>query len=393
MPTKTPTPSDFPSELTVTVTPAPPSPSQSTSPAPNILLLLHGLGDTAASFTKFAEAIRLPETTIVTVQGTAPLPFDLGGFHWGDDVSFDSATGALDMDAGLTRSTRILVSDVVRGTLVQKCGYALREIMVLGFGQGGMAALAIARELGLKGSGNTDSGEVGALSGVISIGAPYPLSGSRVGDKNRSPVLLVAGRDSVAVSDEAVRRTKQVFEFVEVSRYARKGDGMPSNREEMLPVMQFFARRLRSRQGVPEGKVFGPGDSPTHRSHWGFMINKPGNLEFGDLLQVEIIDAGRLWYGFAPRYATKIVDKAAVGMCKIADLTSQQRHDAIKVIEKEPAPKNSIGRCQDWIFDALLALEIEELVPSGTSAFWKGMIGRPAREVAAACGTQWTAFA
>lgn len=147
------------------------------------------------------------------------------------------------------------MSDVVRGTLVQKCGYALREIMVLGFGQGGMAALAIAREIGLKGNGNVGSGEVGALSGVISIGAPYPLSGSRVGDKNRSPVLLVAGRDSVAVSDEAVRRTKQVFEFVEVSRYARKGDGMPSSREEMLPVMQFFARRLRSRQGVPEGSV------------------------------------------------------------------------------------------------------------------------------------------
>ncbi|KAJ5165454.1 Phospholipase/carboxylesterase/thioesterase [Penicillium coprophilum] len=255
MPTKNPTPSDFPSDLTVTVTPAPPSPSQSTSPAPNILLLLHGLGDTAASFTRFAEAIRLPETTIVTVQGTAPLPFDLGGSHWGDDVSFDSATGALDMDAGLTRSTKKLVSEVVRGTLVQKCGYALREIMVLGFGQGGMAALAIARELGLRGNGNLGSGEVGTLSGVISIGAPYPLSGSRVGDKNRTPVLLVAGRDSVAVSDEAVRRTKQVFEFVEVSRYARKGDGMPSNREEMLPVMQFFARRLRSRQGVPEGSV------------------------------------------------------------------------------------------------------------------------------------------
>ncbi|CAG8028309.1 unnamed protein product [Penicillium nalgiovense] len=257
MPTKTPTPSDFPSELTVTVTPAPPSPSpsKSTSPAPNILLLLHGLGDTATSFTKFAEAIRLPETTIVTVQGTAPLPFDLGGFHWGDDVSFDSATGALDMDAGLTRSTKTIVSDVVRGALVQKCGYALREIMVLGFGQGGMAALAIAREIGLKENGNVGNGGIGALSGVISIGAPYPLSGSRVGDKNRTPVLLVAGRDSVAVSDEAVRRTKQVFEFVEVSRYARRGDGMPSSREEMLPVMQFFARRLRSRQGVPEGSV------------------------------------------------------------------------------------------------------------------------------------------
>lgn len=156
------------------------------------------------------------------------------------------------MDAGLTRSTTMLVNEVVRGVLLQKCGYRLREIMILGFGQGGMAGLAAARELGQTGGEGEDGG---SLAGVISIGAPYALSGQRSGSKSRTPVLLVAGRDSVVVSDGAVRRTKEVFEFVEVSRYARKGDTMPSSREEMLPVMQFFARRLRSRQGVPEGSV------------------------------------------------------------------------------------------------------------------------------------------
>lgn len=157
------------------------------------------------------------------------------------------------MDAGFTRSTTMLVNEIVRGVLVQKCGYRLREIMLLGFGQGGMAALAAARELGRFGGGEGE--DDGSLAGVISIGAPYALSGQRSGSKSRTPVLLVAGRDSVVVSDGAVRRTKEVFEFVEVSRYARKGDTMPSSREEMLPVMQFFARRLRSRQGVPEGSI------------------------------------------------------------------------------------------------------------------------------------------
>jgi hypothetical protein len=52
------------------------------------------------------------------------------------------------------------------------------------------------------------------------------------------------------------------------------------------------------------------------------MINRLGHLEFGDLLQVEVIDANRLWYGFAPRYATEIIEEYAVGICKIADLTS-----------------------------------------------------------------------
>lgn len=46
------------------------------------------------------------------------------------------------------------------------------------------------------------------------------------------------------------------FVGAEISgRYARKGDGMPSNREEMLPVIQFLTRRLHSRQSVPEGGV------------------------------------------------------------------------------------------------------------------------------------------
>lgn len=251
MPTRNPTQSDFPSNLTLTITP---SPSPSPSPSPNILLLLHGLGDTAAAFTTFARALKLPETTIITVQAPAPLPFDLGGFHWGDDVAFDTSSGGLDMDAGLTRSTTMLVNEIVRGVLLQKCGYRLREIMLLGFGQGGMAGLAAARELGRTG-GEAGGEDGGSLAGVISIGAPYPLSGQRSGSKSRTPVLLVSGRDSAVVSDGAVRRTKEVFEFVEVSRYARKGDTMPSSREEMLPVMQFFARRLRSRQGVPEGSI------------------------------------------------------------------------------------------------------------------------------------------
>ncbi|GIJ85854.1 hypothetical protein Asppvi_004718 [Aspergillus pseudoviridinutans] len=256
---KPPSPADFPSHLTVTITP-PQSPPRATHPAPpNILLLLHGLGDTAAAFTSFGRALNLPETTVVTIQAPNPLPFDLGGFHWGDDVSFDSATGTLDMDAGFRRATTLLVDDVIRGVLVRKCGYRPREILLLGFGQGGMAALVAAREIGGE---RTESASAGgsadadaSLSGVISIGAPYPLSGSTVGAKSRTPVLLVGGREPTAVSDGAIRRTKQVFEFVEVHQYARKGDGMPRNREEMMPVMQFFARRLRSWQGVPEGSV------------------------------------------------------------------------------------------------------------------------------------------
>lgn len=195
------------------------------------------------------------------------------------------------MDAGFKRSRDLLVKDIVTNTLIAKCGYKLRDIMFLGAGQGGMAALDAARELGLhppqgvsegefpvvstisssaetvwtpsSASARDGTGKIGgkqyypSLSGVVSFGAAYPLSGSTLGPKDKTPVLLLAGRDdgTSAVTDTAVERTREVFEFVEIHRWPRRGDGMPRSRDDMLPVMQFFARRLKSRKGVPDGAI------------------------------------------------------------------------------------------------------------------------------------------
>ncbi|KAL4917954.1 Alpha/Beta hydrolase protein [Aspergillus aurantiobrunneus] len=255
MPTRSPTTSDFPSSLTFTLTP--PTQSTNTRPPPNILLLLHGLGDTLNPFTTLGTQLALPETTVLTIQAPTALPLDLPGFHWGDDINFDSRTGALDMDAGFTKTTKLLVEDVIKTVLVGKCGYRPREIIVLGFGQGGMVGLVAAEKIFAEGSGEAGSGT--ELAGIISIGAAYPLSlaGKKKSEqgKSRTPILVVAGRDSEVVTESAVKRTKDVFEFVEVHEYRRRGDTMPRSREEMVPIMRFFGRRLRSWQGVPEGSV------------------------------------------------------------------------------------------------------------------------------------------
>ncbi|KAL3431143.1 Alpha/Beta hydrolase protein [Aspergillus tetrazonus] len=255
MPTRIPISSDFPSSLTFTLTPPP----QSTSnrPPPNILLLLHGLGDTHTPFTNLASQLSLPETTVLTIRAPSPLPFDLPGFHWGDDINFDSRSGALDMDAGFEKSTKLLLKTVIRDVLVSKCGYRLQEILIWGFGQGGMVGLVLAQTLNEQSEPDFARGELG---GIISVGAPYPLSlaGKFQNDgrgKSRTPILLVHGRDSEVVTESAVKRTKDVFSFVEVHEYRRRGDTMPRSREEMIPIMRFLGRRLRSWQGVPEGAV------------------------------------------------------------------------------------------------------------------------------------------
>ncbi|PWY96394.1 hypothetical protein BO94DRAFT_619529 [Aspergillus sclerotioniger CBS 115572] len=245
--------------------PQTPSPNTTSNPSPNVLLLLHPTGDTSTNLTPLAVALNLPETTTITLQAPTPLPFDLGGFHWGDDITF-SPDGGLDMDAGFSRSVKV-IHEVIRDVLVRKCGYKVRDVVIWGLGQGGMVGLEVARVLALKGvdggDKDKDDGER-CLGGVVSIGAPVGLDGGRSGSssgggvgKSKTPVLIAAGKegDGTAVTAAGVRRTQEWFEFVEVVRYKRKGDGMPRNREEMTPIMAFLARRLRSYKGVPEGSV------------------------------------------------------------------------------------------------------------------------------------------
>lgn len=94
------------------------------------------------------------------------------------------------------------------------------------------------------------------LGGIISIGAPLPGDApASLDSKCRTPVLVCAGTDNSSVTPSAEEKLKHVFEFVEVKRYRKSGDSMPASRDEMLPIMQFFSRRLRSMKGVPAGSV------------------------------------------------------------------------------------------------------------------------------------------
>ncbi|EPE33477.1 alpha/beta-Hydrolase [Glarea lozoyensis ATCC 20868] len=135
--------SDFPPSLTLTITPP------STGSPINILILLHGLGDTHLPFTKLAAQLNLPETVCISIQGLNPIPALFTGsddpaFHWGDDVLVDERKGEIDFDAGFTSTVKAIRGVVIEDVLMKKCNYPARNIHFFGFGQGGMAALAIA---------------------------------------------------------------------------------------------------------------------------------------------------------------------------------------------------------------------------------------------------------
>lgn len=234
-----PTLSDFPPSIHLTITLPPPASPQLT----NVLILLHGLGDTSAPFTYLARQLALPETTCLSLQAPTPLPFEIGGFHWGEDIAFDQATGNLDIDTDFTKAIKILKDDIIENGLVTKCGYKLREIMILGLGQGAMIAFDAAA--------STPETELG---GIISVGGPLPSSWTQAKDLT-TPVLVLGGSSDTLITRTALNNLKAAFQNVEYHKWNRAGDSMPRNREEMLPIMRFFARRLKSRKGVPEGSV------------------------------------------------------------------------------------------------------------------------------------------
>lgn len=238
-----PTGSDFPDNIKLSIGPPPAGDAPT-----NVLILLHGVGDNHASFTNLGKQMNLPETVCISIQGPQGL-LDLGGFHWGDDIIFDSTSGGIDADAGFKQSNKLLKS-IVQDALTEKCGYKTRE-MFFGFGQGGMAALNFAVDL------HTSSADIKPeLGGIISIGAGLPSEApSSLDTKCKTPILVCAGTDQSAVTSTSEDKLKRIFEHVEVKRYRKPGDSMPSNRDEMMPIMQFFSRRLRSTKGVPKGSV------------------------------------------------------------------------------------------------------------------------------------------
>lgn len=98
--------------------------------------------------------------------------------------------------------------------------------------------------------------ESAELSGIISIGADLPAeSPASLEPKCKTPVLVCAGSDQSSVTPTSEDKLKHAFEFVDIKRYRKPGDSMPSNRDEMMPIMQFFSRRLRSTKGVPKEAV------------------------------------------------------------------------------------------------------------------------------------------
>ncbi|RDA86582.1 hypothetical protein CP532_5995 [Ophiocordyceps camponoti-leonardi (nom. inval.)] len=236
MPPRIPTEADFaPLSTNLPLALHFPSPPESTTA---ILILLHGLGDSEAPFASFARAMALPGVLAISVRGVAPLPSAVLGaddgfhFHWGDDLTLDPRSGDIDADPGFQRASRAIMQDLIRGVLVEKCGWEVDDVILFGFGQGGSLALGLASQL-----------RDATLKGVVSIGGPLPVSmvpTTSARAKSDTKVLLCQP------DEDSVDAVESEFKDVTVARWKRQDVTMPRNRDEMLPIMKFLADRLKT---------------------------------------------------------------------------------------------------------------------------------------------------
>ena len=134
--------------------------------------------------------------------------------------------------------------------------------------------------------------------------------------------------------------------------------------------------------------VSGPNDDPSNCSRWAFALHAPDS-PIGNLLDVTALKLDRPIYAFDKRAGVEFQSIYSEGYFVIARLSPEQYWRADQIIAQEPAPVNGKDRCQDWIQNCVIALEIEEIVPPGTSEWLGELVGKPATVIASSPGTRW----
>ncbi|KAK9825643.1 hypothetical protein WJX81_003864 [Elliptochloris bilobata] len=228
----------------------------------NLLVLLHGLGDTAGPFARMAERMALPQTACLALGGPLSVPF--AGRAWfpaidGAGDLIEASPGERRRVQGLER-TRALLQAFLDG--LDKAGWPRRRVHLFGFSQGGTVALDLAlHSRGAQRRGGCIAVSAALLEETLAAAqapAPSPAAGRepRGSAAAGTPVLMTYGQRDVQLKP-AVLATARVLRqagcSVEVHAVTDKAGGMVAGAEEMRVLMAFWAHTLSRRPAAGTG--------------------------------------------------------------------------------------------------------------------------------------------
>ncbi|KAF7720867.1 hypothetical protein EC973_005888 [Apophysomyces ossiformis] len=209
----------------------------------NLLILLHGLGDTSKPFARLASKLKLPQTATLAVQAPEPVPYMEDSYQW--FPSFDVMTGHLLTSSdprrmkGLMR-TRELITELLKH-LIDDCHFQPPNIFLFGFSQGATVALDVALLSDIR-----NLGGVVSISGYL-LEEHTSLSKQDVGYDGY--ILVTQGEKDPVVGSKAdaekqfqviqkfcsaTAKTSQVF-------ITNKGHTMASSEGEWRVIHTFFS--------------------------------------------------------------------------------------------------------------------------------------------------------
>lgn len=242
----------------------------------NLLVLLHGLGDSAANFVEFASRLALPQTSLLAVTAPGRLPFDMGA-AWYPAFEQDGSLIAEPVPpddrrrAEGLRASRLAVQTLLRG-LINRCNWRGSELFLLGFSQGGLVALDVATHTATPPLG----GSVG-LSCMCLLPEQDALRDGRAEQSAlRSPLISMHGALDETVPLSLARETRDALRTRLAARQAAQGAGLagaeplegadqheyvelpgakhatPQSAEHARPLLAFFSRHLVRRSPALE---------------------------------------------------------------------------------------------------------------------------------------------
>lgn len=259
----------------------------------NLLVVLHGMGDTHHSLHEFARKIQLPQTAILSLDAClvlkggkgkfVVLPLDVG-FTWFSehDLSVDALMrGLAHENSSLLdlpqlsptsqvrqNSLQVAISSIRHVSLALEKEWSTKHIFVFGYSCG--ASLAAEAALDRANRNLSPWGGIVCVAGGVKAEG-RPSNTKRRADANCTPVLIISGSDDNIFTPLDVRTASKMYDhmlaeslsncstgkdeesIVRVFCKKSKRHDMIRSREEVEAMMQFFAKRLvRRMMGMEE---------------------------------------------------------------------------------------------------------------------------------------------
>ena len=261
---RTPQGTDFPPSLSVSIV----APITEPEVEHCIVLLHHSTGN-EKSLSGLATRLQrsLPETAFVLIRGLQAVRGGNSGYHWADAP----------WEARFIQTSTVILDQVIKDVLMSKCGFQPRDIVILGHGEGGMAALAAAA-----------SWQGFELGGVVSIGGPMPdYVRPEHGVGAKTPALIIGGALG-EINNVALQLIRDSFIYTDADIRKGEHDLVPETQEQLKPLWDFFAHRLKREEWNKQAVIsFGKRTSIRHQDQDTDEVADGGGIKgLGSLLML-----------------------------------------------------------------------------------------------------------